>query len=74
MHVDNVTFGAFLVFLAMTLGSAWFCTQFRYAVFGERATGAWPADARRGVPLLWLRIFGIPFVVAVFGELWDPVA
>jgi hypothetical protein len=74
MHVDNVTFGAFLVFFAMTLGSAWFWTQLRYALFGEPATGTWAMTDGWGVPLLWLRIFGIPFMLAVFGELWVPIA
>ena len=70
MHTDNIGLGTFLAFFAMALGSAWFWSYLRYALFGERATGQWLADANWGVPMLWLRTFGIPFVAAIFVELW----
>src|SRR5262249_19595733 len=70
MHTDNVSTGTFLAFFAMTVGAAWFWSYLRYAVFGERLTGQWLSDARWGIPMLWLRTFGIPFVVAIFAELW----
>ncbi|HZT05983.1 MAG TPA: hypothetical protein VFC51_03065 [Chloroflexota bacterium] len=70
MTSSNVGLGTFLTFLFMVGASAWFWVHLRYALFGQHATGQWLAD-HRGIQLL--RLGGIPFAVAVFGEIYAPI-